>query len=230
MVCLIDVCKTHPIGKINWHFVIAASAPCNESYKEYSNLGCKLRYLPIWSLNELLYLKKSFGLTDAQVEELYLRVGGVPRAFALSSKAAYLTNFNAAINELPIDLETAVGNQIYKSDFSHYVLHDVVSCDVLGVYDFTKYSKDFASQYVLDEYLKKKSLEFQNFGLSFIENTVGTVHEAARYRVHEILSQMLLQGEPTFRMKCVSHNIISGKGKKEKLTLTSLFMTFILCC
>jgi hypothetical protein len=131
-------------------FTIVTSSPQEKHYKALKKLGAGRYYFPCWSLEELQAAKPS-SMDSLQVEELFLKWGGIPRYVFGNVQHIYEADLQKAITGLNLSLVFKYMNtpEISEED-QKMISHIVVQYRILEHDDkpFQFVELDFASAWI----------------------------------------------------------------------------------
>jgi hypothetical protein len=144
---------------------ILVSSLRREIWKEFVKDRCQMRFMPIWSLDEIKNCRaKLFDrLSEDEVVRLFGRWGGIPRHVLENARnVVYHTELDAAVDAVDLNLLlNAIGNAQAANDASHRLVHMDVEDD------FITRSYRLGSTYLSDKvYAKlfdKKRAELMDF-------------------------------------------------------------------
>ena len=158
-----------PPGEVKAVTILVAS-PARKHYKEFLKYSVTdvLRYLPVWSLEELMKARKSFSLSEEQVENRYCLIGGIPRFVLekeqdLVSLKDLVSLIDGAIIRLNIDNfeSIAVGNLQKDDEISHLVVHFEVNA---GYTDATlRMGSSYITEKALDVFVNHQESKLKRF-------------------------------------------------------------------
>ena len=135
------------------------ASPARKHYKDFLNYSVTdvLRFLPVWSLEELMKARKLFSLSE-QVENRYCLIGGIPR-FVLEKQQDLAPLIDQAIIRLNIDKfeSIAVGNLQKDDEISLLVVH----FDVNDTYEKTtlRIGSSYITEKALNVFIRKSQLK-----------------------------------------------------------------------
>ena len=177
-----------PPGEVKAVTILVAS-PARKHYKEFLKYSVTdvLRYLPVWSLEELMKARKSFSLSEEQVENRYCLIGGIPR-FVLEKEQDLVSLIDGAIIRLNIDNfeSIAVGNLQKDDEISHLVVHFEVNA---GYTDATlRMGSSYITEKALDVFVNHQESKLKRFLLraehtSLLSTIRGNLFEAYAHRI-----------------------------------------------
>lgn len=142
-----------------------------EIWFQFSKTSCKLRYMPVWSKEELYSCPSTLfsSVPEELVEDLYLKWGGIARYVlkyahdpdqqALLSEALDISNIDAVLQSF--------GSSGEKSDASSRLTHRSVDDS------FHTGSYQFASAYVVDEIYSRVYAKDRDHLIRFLSATQG---------------------------------------------------------
>ncbi|KAI8894042.1 hypothetical protein BC833DRAFT_531060 [Globomyces pollinis-pini] len=128
---------------------ILLSSPRRDVWYKFSDDHCDIRYMPIWSYEEIELCRGALfdDLSSAQVECLYGKWGGIPRyVLEYADNPFQQSKLDSAIKAVDLDLLVkAIGNLEASDSATHRLLHLNVADDFCTIQYF------LASEYVADQ-------------------------------------------------------------------------------
>ena len=130
---------------------ILVASPSRDHYKEFLKYSStdSLRYLPVWSLEELQSAAARYTISSEDVTNRYRLIGGIPR-FVLEKRNENLKNvIRRAVIRLRIEKfnSIAAGELKKGEEISHLIVHYMVDND------FVECGLQFASSYITERAL-----------------------------------------------------------------------------
>lgn len=170
---------------------ILLSSPRRDVWYKFSDDHCDIRYMPIWSYEEIELCRGALfdHLLPAEVKSLYGKWGGIPRYILENAdKAFQQSKLDSAITAVDLDLLVkAIGNPEVSDAATHRLLH-------LNVADDGTIHYLFASEYVADQvylqlYTRKRDELIQFLGVSQGVGDVGVLRGVLFERhAHAVIS------------------------------------------
>lgn len=131
---------------------IRVSPPSRHYYNQFIKYSMtdSLRYLPVWSLEELQECAALYQMTPTAIEEEYSLIGGIPRFVLEKGSSNFFQNgmVNGEIGRLIHDNFKLLAPEY---EISELVVHDIVNSD------FQKTGIQFASTFVTNKALETLS-------------------------------------------------------------------------
>jgi hypothetical protein len=180
---------------------ILVSSPATKHFNEFLKYSSTdiLRYLPVWTLEELHATSILFDMNQDQVSERFALIGGLIRFVLEKNKHDLEKLINEAMNKTNfgklkyINLE----EKDKINEFSHRVIHFIVDPDT-----FEKQGLQFSSEFVMDEALERLGLTTLKKQSEFLLQT-ESVGVLGSYRGHvfEAMAHNVLSAGGTFRIR-----------------------------
>jgi hypothetical protein len=171
---------------------ILLSSPRRDVWYKFSDDHCDIRYMPIWSYEEIELCRGALfdHLLSAEVKSLYGKWGGIPRyVLENAGKPFQQSKLDNAITAVDLDLLVkAIGNPEASDSATHRLLHLNVADD-FGTIHYLFASEYVADQVYLQLYTRKRDELIQFLGVSQGVGDVGVLRGVLFERhAHAVIS------------------------------------------
>ena len=157
---------------------ILLSSPRRDVWYKFSDDHCDIRYMPIWSYEEIELCRAALfdHLLSAEVKSLYGKWGGIPRyVLENANKPLQQSKLDNAIMAVDLDLLVkAIGNREASDSATHRLLHLNVADD-FGTIHYMFASEYVADQVYLQLYTRKRDELLQFLAVSQGVGDVGVL-------------------------------------------------------
>eukprot|EP00842_Homolaphlyctis_polyrhiza_P001295 jgi/Hompol1/2166/HPOL_005862-RA len=164
---------------------ILLSSVRRDVWYKFSDDHCAIRYMPVWSQDEIELCRKALfdDLLPDEVESLYLKWGGIPRyVLANAREPEQQSRLDYAISAVDLDLlAKAIGNYEASDPTTHPLIHLTVADDFRSNRRYL-----FASEYVADQVYLQLYRSKRNDLMDFLVVSQG-VGDMGVLRVRELL-------------------------------------------
>ena len=190
-----------PPGEIVKAVTIVVSSPATKHYSEFLKHSATdiLRFLPVWSLEELHASCSLFSTMEDQVTERHTLIGGLVR-FVLEKKEQDLRKLiNEAMNKTDFGKLKNINMQEKDKvdEFSHRVIHFIIDSET-----FEKCGLQFSSEFVLNEALTRLQLTTIQKQTEFLLRTENVgVLGSYRGHVFEAIAHTKISQGGKFRIR-----------------------------
>ena len=178
-------------------------------WHQYSKTSCSLRYMPVWSREELFSCRSLLfsSVSEAVVDDLYSKWGGIVRyvlKFALVKEHQALLNEALNISNLDLVLES-FGQSGANAEISSRLIQKSVTADFHGG------PYKFASTYVVDEIYNRIYVKDRDHLIRFLSATEG-IGETGQLRgiLFEKLAHTTLAKGGSFKIRNLKTNVESA--------------------
>eukprot|EP00842_Homolaphlyctis_polyrhiza_P004700 jgi/Hompol1/5230/HPOL_004312-RA len=201
---LTDTLATPP-GEFKAVTIVVAS-PARVHYKEFLKYSStdSLRYLPVWSLDELKQAAALYDIEPGSIEQRYCLIGGIARYVLEKQKEDLSSTIAVSVGRLNIDkfLLIADGKLDKNDEISHLIVHYVVNCD------FQMTSLQFSSTYVTEKALRLFSEnQHQKLCELLLYNDPTSITSGLRGNLFGAFAHRLLSSGGEFDYRCLDDDI-----------------------
>jgi hypothetical protein len=194
---------------------ILVSSPSEKHYNEFLKYPSNdsLRYLPVWTLEELMQAAPLYQLSTEVVERRYCIIGGIPRYVLEKSSEDLIPVINSAVAKLNIEKFHLIASGLLskEEEISHRIVHYVVD------ESFNMTTLQFSSSYTTEKALELFSkYQHQNLCNFILYSEHSTISSGLRGNLFEAFAHRLLSNGGTYDCRSLDD------GEKRCISLTAL--------
>ena len=177
-VYLFDPCGETPREPLGVKaFTIVAPSPNPAHYKQFMKVFGQIRLLPLWSLEEVLELRKSMpnAPSEEEVQQRFGVFGGIPRSIFAKNQNKVNTTLITAIENFNLSSIEAFfkTGQLPETDVAHADgSHKIIHAELNEIFESTRlaFNSKYIEKQVLDLELDKRNKEYLRFFSNALEH------------------------------------------------------------